>query len=74
MSSELKWWAVHRLVSAFGFFVMLSPAFIEQTGPLLEVLEAQSTLEAVASKSGSAEVSKLARECVLLCDVPNGSP
>ncbi|ELU42231.1 ATP-dependent RNA helicase DHX8 [Rhizoctonia solani AG-1 IA] len=51
---------VHRLVSAFGFFVMLSPSFVEQTGPLLEVLEAKTTLGAVVAASTSAEVSKLA--------------
>ncbi|CAE6418009.1 unnamed protein product [Rhizoctonia solani] len=59
---------VHRLVSAFGFFVMLSPWFTEQTGPLLEVLEAKATLEAAAKASKTADVSKLARECVLLGD------
>ncbi|KAH7337184.1 PPPDE putative peptidase domain-containing protein [Rhizoctonia solani] len=62
---------VHRLVSAFGFFAMLSPTFLEQTGPLLEVLEAKTTLDAVASTSKVAEVTKLARECILLCDTPN---
>ncbi|CAE6427903.1 unnamed protein product [Rhizoctonia solani] len=59
------------IVSAFGFFVMLSPSFLEQTGPLLEVLEAKSTLEAVANTSHVADLIRLAKECVLLCDTPN---
>jgi hypothetical protein len=58
---------VHRLVSAFGFIVLLSPWFTEQTGPLLEVLEAQKVLNSVVASSKEAEVKKLGKECIVLC-------
>ncbi|KAJ1303148.1 hypothetical protein OPQ81_011349 [Rhizoctonia solani] len=73
LSRESDTGIVHRLVSALGFFVLLSPSFTEQTGPLLEVLEARTTLEAVANSSKAADVTKLARECILLCDTPNSA-
>ncbi|KAG8714605.1 hypothetical protein FRC09_017445 [Ceratobasidium sp. 395] len=67
LSSETDPGAVHRLVSAFGFMVLLSPWFAEQTGPLLEVLDAKKTLNSVAESSKDAEVKKLAKECMVLC-------
>ncbi|KAG8698316.1 hypothetical protein FRC08_006000 [Ceratobasidium sp. 394] len=67
LSTESDPGVVHRLVSAFGFIVLLSPWFAEQTGPLLEVLEAPKILEKVATSSKEAEVQKLAKECVVLC-------
>lgn len=66
LSKESDSGIVHRLVSAFGFFVMLSPWFIEHTGPLLEVLEAKGVLESVVNASKEAEVKKIGKECVLL--------
>ncbi|KAG8737836.1 hypothetical protein FRC10_007763 [Ceratobasidium sp. 414] len=60
LSTEPDPGVVHRLVSAFGFIVLLSPWFAEQTGPLLEVLEAQKTLNTVAASSEEAEFQKLA--------------
>ncbi|KAG8711630.1 hypothetical protein FRC09_020503 [Ceratobasidium sp. 395] len=47
--------------------VLLSPWFAEQTGPLLEVLDAKKTLNSVAQSSRDAEVKKLAKECMVLC-------
>ncbi|KAG9102103.1 hypothetical protein FRC06_002319 [Ceratobasidium sp. 370] len=67
LSRESDPGAVHRLVSAFGFIVLLSPWFAEQTGPLLEILEAPKILNAMATSSKEAEVQKLANECVVLC-------
>ncbi|CAE7148577.1 unnamed protein product [Rhizoctonia solani] len=64
---------VHRLVSAFGFFVLLSPWFSEQTQPLLEVLDAKSTLEGVSSTGQAADVIKLATECASICDIPGSA-
>lgn len=52
---------------ALGFLVLLSPWFAEQTGPFLEVLDAQNVMEAVISSSEDVEVQKLAKECVVLC-------
>ncbi|KAF8600295.1 DUF862-domain-containing protein [Ceratobasidium sp. AG-I] len=58
---------VHRLVSAFGFIVLLSPWFAEQTGPFLEVLDARNVMETVTTSSKEKEVQTIARECVVLC-------
>ena len=58
---------MHRLVSAFGFIVMLSPWFVEQTGPFLEVLDARNVLQTIVSSSKEKEVQAIARDCVVLC-------
>ncbi|KAG9119258.1 hypothetical protein FRC07_005783, partial [Ceratobasidium sp. 392] len=62
LSTESDPGAVHRLISAFGFIVLLSPWFSEQTSPLLEVLDAKRNLEMVAASSKEAEVKKLAKD------------
>jgi len=67
LSKESDSGIVHRLVSAFGFIVLLSPWFVEQTGPFLEVLDVRHVMETVISSTKEADVQAIARECVVLC-------
>ncbi|QRW06303.1 ATP-dependent RNA helicase DHX8 [Ceratobasidium sp. AG-Ba] len=67
LSKESDAGVVHRLVSAFGFIVLLSPWYSEQSGPLLEVLEAKKILDSVVKSAKGTDVQKLAKECVTLC-------